>query len=456
MTDLDIIKGYSNDTIQGITITPHCFFMPVRITGLGKTIRVDEATTIDNLKNALKIDDNSLKLDDLINKAKENNLNIEDYIKYCIFDRKAEDFASDEIMEVYQGMPILRGHPKVDGAPSLLSFYNLKNNPIIGTVIKAFRKNNALWGLAKVFDLKLIDEFKNYQSTSPAVYSINQETPSGLIIEKPNMFNHLAFVEQGHWDQIDKEPYDISKINITKQEENFMPEDDNKLKDAKTDEAIEKVNETEVAELQKDVSELKENESKEAEKFEELAKDHNILKGDQMPEETKVDNETINVEKIEEENKVDDDIEKVDEDNEKVDEDNEKVDEDEIEGENLTEEDEESSYLVDSFRKIMDEAHPSLGLKMPYLGNKRLKPSAIIHKILNSNSRFVDSKYMGILLDSSNKKTLMNYSLQIDALNSLIDNVSKASNKALREEGSGKKNHWEKTSNPNIQIDRNF
>ena len=40
LTDIEIIEGYDNNKIQGITICKDYFFMPVRISGLGKTIRV--------------------------------------------------------------------------------------------------------------------------------------------------------------------------------------------------------------------------------------------------------------------------------------------------------------------------------------------------------------------------------------------------------------------------------
>ncbi|HEC1823358.1 TPA: hypothetical protein R1765_001982 [Campylobacter coli] len=117
-------------------------------------------------------------------------------------------------------------------------------------------------------------------------------------------------------------------------------------------------------------------------------------------------------------------------------------------------EDEERDELIDNFRSVIDSAHPSLKLKMPYFGKERLKPSVVISKILKANSSLVDSKYKGLLLTDSDR-SMLNYQLKVEAYNKMIDNISSKTD-SLRKTEANKKGYWSKTENPNVSIDRNF
>ncbi|EGV1470934.1 hypothetical protein JF110_001659 [Campylobacter jejuni] len=451
MTDLEIIKGYKDGSITGITISEHCLFMPVRISGLGKTIRLDEDSTKQSLADYFNKADASLE--ELVSICKESNIPVEQFVKYMTYDRKDEDFANDDILVVYQGLPILKNHPHNDnGDPCLLDFNNFNSNDIIGCIIEAYRLNGAIWGLARIYDIALLELLESeYSSTSPAVYSINIEEKSGIITEKPYMFNHLAFVEKGHWDSVDKKPYDAEKLNIII--DGNLLEKGEAMEDSIKDET--KVDES-TEELSEEIEEIKKAEKEEAEHFEEMSEEHSNIdqqQGDSpMNEEVKVDNEVSenSISENSEETKTDEVIEEVS----LTDQEEDLVDEDEVIDEMENIEDEERDALVDNFRQAIDSAHPSLNLKMPYIGQKRMKPSVIISKILKANKSFVDSKYKGLLLETSDRSDLT-YNLKVDAYNSMLDNIKNKTDAARQKSATGR-GYWEKTDKPNIVIDRNF
>ncbi|HEC1823304.1 TPA: DUF2213 domain-containing protein, partial [Campylobacter coli] len=261
--------------------------MPVRITGLGKTLRIDDEGTIKNLQQKLQ-DFSTTDLKTIVEKAKSQKVDINDYVSYKIYDRDPEAFSNDDILEAYQGLPILKDHPRSQGDDgTLLTSENLNKNKIIGAIIKAYRKNEAVWGLARIYDMSLLDELNKFQSTSPAVYSIDIEKPNGVINEQPNVFNHLAFVENGHWDCVDKNPYDAEKLNIITYNNEVIQGD---FMTNETAEASKQIDESS-EDLKKDVEELKEAESKEAEHFKEMSEDHKNIKEDEEMPLNKVDNE---------------------------------------------------------------------------------------------------------------------------------------------------------------------
>lgn len=480
VNDIDIIREYSNDERQGLTITPTCIFMPVRVTGLGKTLRVDEDKTAANLRQELQVDD-SVELEQLKEMAEEKGLNISDYVEVYELDRQERYFCSPEALEAMQGMPILKDHPKIDGAKKLLDYKTFKKNPIIGTIVKTYMKNSSVWGLAKIYDLTLLDELDKFQSTSPAVASVNVETKKGDLIELPGVFNHLAFVTEGHWDQKGDDGYDASDVHFElKDKEESMNEiagsekvEDTAVNDSaeaaeetKTDEVETEVDECKADEsVEERVTELENHEANEAKDFEKLAEQHENIKkdeGDEMVSEKLQDSEELEALKDEvseevEEVKEDETEEEIDEDDEEiVDEDDEEIDEDEeVVDEEENEFDDERDHILATFRQSIDRADDALRLKMPYV-DKRLSPSATIQKILSKNAKLLDSKYKMLALDSANSKGFRNYSLMCDAFNNLLDNIEAKTNELRLKAGKNKKSYWARTDNKNVSIDRNF
>lgn len=459
LSDMEIIKEYTEGQRQGITINNDCFFIPVRITGLGKTLRVDEKATIDNVKSALNIDDENISLEKIKELAKEKNIDISDYVKLYELDRRPEEFATPEALEAYNGLPIIKEHPSIDGVKDFLNFKNIKNNVIIGSVVKAFLKDKSVWGVAKVYDLKLLDSLDKLKSTSPAVYGMQIETENGLI-EIPKHFNHLAFVEAGHWDVKGDNGYDISELHFNLKGEPVAEV----TKDEKT--------------VEDKVEDLVEAEAKEAEAFNELANVHKEIKKDEDEKmvSEKIDNEVIKenldnevIEEAKEKKKVDDDtlaVENVDEENKDTKDEVEtketkkeekEVDEDEkVDSEECNNLDDERNKLLQKFRTAIDTADNSLNLKMPYIEG-RLTPSAVITKILKTNYKLVDSKYQDLIFDKSNSRGMKNYALLVDSFNDLLANIEAKTNEAIKTRSvKAGRGHWEQTSNPNVKIDKNF
>ena len=462
LTDIEIIEGYDNNKIQGITICKDYFFIPVRISGLGKTIRVDEdssrQTIIKSFKdNNIEIDE-SLSLDNLIDAYKKAypNKETKGLIKYKVIDRQLQHFANPKALQAMQGLPILKKHPQNSNGPTLLTYSNFKNNPIIGTIVKAYLANKAIWGLAKIFDIKLIDEFQELQSTSPAVESIEVEN-QGDLIELPGTFNHLAFVEKGHWDQVDDNPYNNDIINFNSLDKGELK----MVEEAKADEAVGQGTAEKVEKVAEDVKDIKEAEKEEAKSYDKMAEEHKKLdeeedmknidevSGEELKAEAKSGDEVSSGDRVvvdEEETKLDEEeAPKLDEEEEpKLDEKDEEVVDSEIE----SIEDEERANLIDSMRDAIDSAHPHLRIKMPYIG-KRLKPSVVISKFLDCNSRFVSHKYSSLDKNS-------NYSLLIDAYNDTLNNIEKETNSLYKETGKDKRNFWAPGRKPNESFDKNF
>lgn len=426
LTDVEIIDKYANNEISGITICDNFFFLPVRISGIGKTFRIDEDNSKSNVLQALdsmgfKIDSikekNFAELADYFNKNAKGDL--KDFIKFNVVDRKLEHFANPKSLEALQGLPILKEHPTNNGEASLLGYENISDNKIIGTIVKPYVFNGAIWGLAKIFDLELLDQLKDLKSTSPAVESVQIEK-NGIYEELPLSFNHLAFVEKGHWDSIDGLPYDSGEVNLNLERE--VKEAMEKEKEKKVDEAVGEGTTESIESVAKDVAAIKEAEKNEAENYEKMAESHENL--DECEKESKIDNET----ESETETETDDEV--IDDDSE-------------------TEGDKKRVSIIDSMRKVIDSSNPQLMLKMPFL-NKRYKPSVVIKKILDCNSKFVSEKYANI--DSKS-----HFELLKDAYDDMVKNIN-AKNESLYKstEGKKKKGQWIQGEAQNVFIDKEF
>lgn len=457
MNEIDLINAYKNKEVTGIVLTSSYFFMPMRITGLGTTQRFNEAQTVENLKAELTKANVSIETNNLQELVKEflkrfNKDELKKIIVYNDVARSKEDYANEDALNALIGLPIVLEHPRdeKDNA-SLLHFNNIDDNKIIGTIICITEiRDDSIWGLAKIYDLKILDVLNQYKSTSPAVVSDVSDN-----IDKPIMFNHLAIVEKGHWDIINPDALDLSSIqvltkgglmqveslaqNLNKEED--MSAEEIKNQDANidteeetkevADEAIEKpAPAPDIAEPEKEIDEdIKANCDSAITYIDSM-----IIRLDRL----------LNQETFIDEDDGKDEYKNVDE---------EEQDDEVIDSEEETAEDRKTSDVVDSFRNVVDEC-VNVKLNMPYLGGKRYKPSVVLGKILSANAHLVDSKY----------KLLLNKKMYTDkASQSLLDEaftglVNKARNKQLEFSKANPKRsgRWEHTSEQNIQIDRNF
>lgn len=114
--------------------------------------------------------------------------------------------------------------------------------------------------------------------------------------------------------------------------------------------------------------------------------------------------------------------------------------------------DKERWQLIARFRDIVDTAPESVGVKMPYLGNERLNPSATISKILAVNEGLFNPKYAKAIDSVYSEGT---YALQKDAFENLIATIKeKTANayKTAKTDVSG----FIPTQNPHVSVNPNF
>ena len=197
-----ILNAYKSGELVGTTLTTYGAYMPLRVSGVGYTIRATKDSDNQDYFYLSKRDDSFLKLE-------------------------------QEVI----GLPIIVNHPldkakdNNENSRRFLTLNNFKDNTIIGTCLNAYEKDNELWALAKIYDIEaVLDLLNNEKSTSPAVYCY-YEKDNAVIVDKPMLLNHLAIVEQGHWDKKDRNSIDNSKINI-------LDLKDSKMKQALQDNSI--------------------------------------------------------------------------------------------------------------------------------------------------------------------------------------------------------------------------
>lgn len=416
-TEQEIISAYLDGDLKGIFVTQNCFYLPLRITGLGRTLRPSA-----------------------------------DGARLCEIDRSPAEFANEAILPLYNGLPILIDHPQDEnGEPTMLNFANFSENRIVGTTICAHLRGNEVWGLGKIFDLKVIDELQNVNSTSPAVESY-VIIASGK--ELPISFNHLAIVARGHWDRNNPSAVAIDTSKITIQGDEMADEVKNEaLSEVSNPEAVANTEAEAPKEANADVAEAPADAPKAVEIAEKVVE--NVIE-EVKAEVVEALESAVGAESSENADIVSDTPIKADTDaesSEKVDseceatETSEKIDEELIDSAEVTSDDKERDRLVDSMREICDKF---ADLKMPFVAT-RLKPSAVIHSFLESNRAFVDSKFVGLVDDRANRKNMANYSLMVDAYNTLCDKMGADSAKEV-----SKARGWVATDRPNVKIDRNF
>ena len=167
LDDLAIAQKMATGEIDQIVATDKCLLVPMRITGTGITERT--------MKDANGIT-----------------------IKYPI-DRPADVFLSDRFLQMCNGLPVAFYHPQDGEGFTSLNFSNWKDY-VVGAIFYPFIKGTEVWGVAKIFDLSMLDAFRDgIVSTSPFVTSENVPG-DGVYVEKLEDINHVAIVPAGHWD----------------------------------------------------------------------------------------------------------------------------------------------------------------------------------------------------------------------------------------------------------------
>ena len=401
--EVSIVDAYLSNQISGVYDCENFSFLPVRITGLGYSQRFDEDKTkralFEALTNFQNIEVSSdMSFDTLKELAKKCGLQPQNYKKETQYCRDASEFASERMLEAYAGLPLIREHPKTEGG--MLNQNNIQQNPIVGTIIKAYMHEGSVWGIAKIYDKSIFADLENLGSTSPAVETFGIITNDGTKHEQVMRLNHLAFVSRGYWDTYSGEnAIDLSNLTFEKGDNEMAFADEIVIDEAEIDSITQQAATPEVSKA-------------------------------------KVDND---------DDKVDKDDDKVDDDDDKVDDEDDKVD-DEVKGEKVKDEDEEREALIDHFRSVCDSYKGKLS--MPYIAGRK-HPGAVLSAILNQNFSKVSPKYKGIVLESQ-AYPKQNYSLMVDAYNDMLSTIEKRESR--KPVGKG----FQSTERANVRIDRNF
>ena len=380
MIEKQIKDNYRLGLQRGILELDDCFYIPVRITGTGLSLRKD---------------DNG---------------------KTVVADRQKVDFCSPAFLEHAKTLPILCEHPK----EGMLTSENLKSNPIIGNCIDAWIQQDEVWGLARIFDKALLSKLgKDIYSTSPAVWvGYEKSSEDGIVKEAPASINHLAFVDKGHWDINGSIGYDDSErenvssensdiISEKKEGETVMAEDLTKTVDDEI-----KASEGETVTVGAKPAEVKADEEVEVtHKVEEISDEDEVEEISDEDEAEEISDED-EIEEISDEDEIEEPVEvSADEAETEV-----------IDSETETDEDKSRDEAVDEMRSTCDSAHDSLGVKMPIFKGRQTMRS-VVNKFVQANLSFVDSKYANLAVDSYTKE------LASEVLESTLNNIRSASNK---------------------------
>ena len=471
-TESEIIQDYLNGAEKSIIVCEDFFFILVRITGLGIAYRLDKDKLLQKLKDypfALSAATNMLGIVNLKTALKEivaaQGRDIAERLYMECVQRVDRDERAFSDLSLYNGLPILKNHPDNN---EMLSYHNLQDNPIIGTIVRAFQQDNEIWGIAKIYDLSLLDALKNLSSTSPAIVSQWTFEKNDDIItakESPIYLNHLAFVASGFWDKDKNNPkgyvadsYKINKeSNMAEKDPNAATNEPTKTADSddnatKTECSDSGDSTTKTAPQAPDTTaktadssttqvapaataktaDNDDNGAREAIRKEveaELRKElESQIRGELEAEYRKKAEAEANEKELEEEKQA------------------------LLDSAQETALDRERWQLIAKFRDIVDTAPESVGAKMPYLGNERLNPSATISKILAVNEGLYNPKYAKAIDSAYSEGT---YALQKDAFNNLIETIQQKTADAykaakIRDDG------FRPTANPNVFVNPNF
>lgn len=470
-TEAEIIQDYLSGTEKSIIVCEDFFFILVRITGLGIAYRLDKDKLLQKLKDypfALSAATNMLGIVNLKTALKEivaaqGRDTAERLYMECVqrVDRDERAFSD---LSLYNGLPILKNHPDNN---EMLSYHNLQDNPIIGTIVRAFQQNNEIWGIAKIYDLSLLDAIKILSSTSPAIVSQWTFEKNDDIItakESPIYLNHLAFVASGFWDKDKNNPngYKADSYKINK-ESNMAEKDPNTAtneptKSADSDDSTTKTEYNDSGDSTKTATQAPDTTTKTA--------DNSTTQVAPAATAKTADNDDSGArEAIRKEVEAELRKELESQIRAEIEAEYHKKAEAEAKEKELEEEkralldsaqetalDRERWQLIAKFRDVVDTAPESVGAKMPYLGNDRLNPSATISKILAVNEGLYNPKYAKAIDSAYSEGT---YALQKDAFNNLIETIQQKTADAykaakIRDDG------FRPTSNPNVFVNPNF
>lgn len=458
-TESEILNGYeAGDT--DVVFCENFFFILVRITGLGTRIRSDYSKLIagiaavcpEAIENARRMDSSvdTARALSLLQKNKGKEAAVQVYSDSLVMVTRDSDFSEPAM---YIGLPILKGHPK-NGA--MLSYQNLADNPIIGTVVRAFSKNDEVWGVAKIFDISLLNKMKTLKSTSPAIVSSwIFDNKHGIIPEakeSPVYLNHLAFVEKGFWDTDDSKGYVANGYKINQEDSVVIEKEpagrddsanaDDAKKTSDSDPAISNACDSDPAipnvspAVSATAKETDDSDSAIPNEAELRAKIESELRESIEKElRAKIEAEAEAKAKAEAEAKAAEEAKR-----------------------ELLDSAEESALdrerwkLIAQFREIADSAHKNVGVKMPYLGSERLNPSATISKILAVNNGLYNPKYAKAIDSAYSEAT---FELQKDAFQNLIDTIVQKSSEAYSS-AQVKDMGFRATQNPNVFVNPNF
>lgn len=397
LSETEIINQYKLGNFNGLYFSGLAYYLPIRVTGTGETIRVDD-----------------------------NN-------DYIVMDRNKYEFTNNDFLKQCESLPITINHPK----DSLLTPETFKDAKIVGNTIYAYVKDSEVWAIAKIFDKDLIENRLgiDLKSTSPGVLSSYDIIVFGAYQEKRGIINHLAFVKAGHWDQTSKIAYQISKGDKQMQ-------DDNKVKHSQEDFNLisEKLdNISSQLDINKKLDEIQA--KFESSRVLNTAKvdSESEVKDDELESEVK-DDEASETEIVDSEEK---ETETIDSDSEEAKESVDSKSEEKTDSEESEEVIDEvdikekgNGELCDSARTLCDSAPASLGLKMAKFDSDR-KPYDNLRRFLKLNKHLVDSKYQGILearLDSDLHKKLLEdaYADVENKVRSAIESEAKESQKQAK------------------------
>ncbi len=382
----EIINAYKLGNLTDIFIADNCFYMPIRITGTGETIRVFN------------------------NESGESEFFIEDRVKHYFF--------TPQNIEQCGRLPVLLEHPKGD---SMVSYKNTQDlSQIIGQTIHAYGKDDEIWAIARIYDLSLLDKLnKEIYSTSPGVISNCVIMQDNLSRETPIEINHIAFVQRGHWDCKSAKAFEGDKILIKEDilEELLIVNNDRVQKaviqQTRNDSDVVELPNAEEVVVTHEVEPVTDSTSV-------IDEDLPIIDNDSEIVEVS-DDEVIELSDEDEELLDDDEVVALDDDGVEDVEESVVIDDDEVEAivdddgtetqfvtsDEVTDDDKARDKLIDSLQEITDSAHASLGVRMPYIKGRETSLS-IANKFINLNRHLVDSKYRSIV---SGKLDHMNASL---------------------------------------------
>lgn len=478
-TESEIIQDYLSGAEKSIIVCDDFFFMLVRITGLGIAYRLDKDKLLESLKDypfALSIATNELgiiKLETALQKVAESHGRevAEKIYAACVqrVDRDGESFSD---LSLYNGLPILKNHP-TDGA--LLSFHNIADNPIIGTIVRAYKSegDNEIWGIAKIYDLLLLKELELLSSTSPAVVSQWTFEKNDDIItakESPVYLNHLAFVPRGFWDKDPDNPNGYIANSYKMNKETNManePKEPTQTAPAATADSGDSTcsDPVKTADSAAQVAPAATAATADSSDKEPAAAIPAPPKDDGAPANAKIaDDDSTHAEirkqveaelRKELETQIRAELEA--EFRKKAE---AEAKEKELENERKalldsaqeTALDKERWALISRFRDVVATAPESVGAKMPYLGNDRLNPSATISRILSVNEGLYNPKYQKAIDSAYSEGT---YALQKDAFEDLIKTIQAKSADAYQSAKS-KADGFRPTANPNVFVNPNF